>query len=185
MSRFKVLVSALVMLIAPATALAQAKSPKWSYVEAGFIDFDPDAGPSDDGSFYGGSFRLLKMFHIVGEYQDVGDYTFWNVGGGWHGLLGDKADLFGQILWTDVENDNNNISDDGYDLQGGVRWKINDWFELLGQVNWLNYGDAGDDTTFEVGGLFLFLKGRMGVGARYETGDADTARAYFRFNFGK
>ena len=48
-----------------------------------------------------------------------------------------------------------------------------------------DYGDAGDDTTFEVGGLFLFLKDRMGVGARYETGDADTARAYFRFNFGK
>lgn len=71
-------------------------------------------------------------------------------------------------------------------MQAGVRWKIVKWFELLGQANWVDYGgDIDSDTTFEVGGLFLFAKDRLGVGARYETGDSDTARAYFRFNFGR
>ena len=67
MSKLKALVSALIMLIAPAAALAQVQPPKWSYIEAGFIDFDPDAGPSDDGSYIGGSFGLFKRFHVDGE----------------------------------------------------------------------------------------------------------------------
>jgi hypothetical protein len=174
------------LLLIPGMALAQGESPKWSYVEGGFIDFDPDEGLSDDGWFAGGSIGIFKNFHLMAEYQDVGEYTFWNAGGGWHGLLGDKADLFGQILWANVEVDDSDVDEDGYDLQAGVRWKLAKWFELLGQVNWVDYGEeAGDDTTVEVGALFTFLDDRMGVGARYETGDADTARAFFRFNFGK
>jgi hypothetical protein len=187
MTRIKALLFAAAMLIAPGVALAQGESPRWSYVEGGFIDFDPDEGLSDDGWYAGASFRIFKHFHIVGEYQDVGDYTFWNAGGGWHGLLGEPADLFGQILWTNVEIDDGDVDEDGYDLQAGVRWKLAKWLELSGQVNWVDYGgDVGDDTTFEVGGLFSFLNDRMGVGARFETGgDADTARVYYRFHFGK
>lgn len=185
MPKPRALLIAALLLVVPGLALAQAEAPKWTYVEAGYIDFDPDEGLSDDGFFAGGSLRIFKHFHLVAEYDDVGDYTFWNAGGGWHGLLGDKADLFGQIVWANVDIDDSDVSEDGYDLQAGFRWKIVKWFELLGQVNWVDYGgDVGDDTTVEVGGLFLFANDHFGAGARYETGDADTARVFARFSFG-
>src|SRR5262245_19989397 len=186
MSIMRALLIACVLLIAPAMAFAQGDPPKWGYVEGGIIDFDPDNGASDDGAFAGASFTIFKHFHLVAEYDDIGDYTLWNAGGGWHGMLKDKADLFAQVVWANIKVDENDIDEDGTDVQAGVRWKLAKSFELLGQVNWVDYGgDVGDDTTFEVGGLFLFFKEKMGVGARYETGDADTARAYFRYNFGK
>jgi hypothetical protein len=185
MSKVRVVLVLAAVLLVPGMAMAQGESPKWSYVEGGFIDFDPDEGLSDDGWFAGGSMQIFKNFHLVAEYQDIGEYTFWNAGGGWHGLLGEKADLFGQIMWANVESEDSDVDEDGYNLEAGVRWKIVKWFELRGQVNWLDYGDAGDDTTVEFAGLFTFLNDRIGVGGSYETGDADTARAYFRFNFGK
>ena len=94
---------AMIVLCVSSLALAQEKEPpKWSYIEAGWIDFSPDANPSpaspssssSDGWYAGGSAGLFKMFHIYAEYDDVGDYTFWNAGFGWHGLLGDPADLY-------------------------------------------------------------------------------------------
>ena len=179
-----VLVLAAILMV-PGMAMAQGESPKWSYVEAGYIDFDPDEGLSDDGWFAGGSMQIFKAVHLVAEYQDIGGYTFWNAGGGVHGLLGEKADLFGQVMWANVDIEDSDVSEDGYNVEGGIRWKIAKWFELRGQVNWLDYGDAGDDTTVEVGALFTFINDRLGVGASYESGDADTARAFVRFNFGK
>ena len=82
-------------------------------------------------------------------------------------------------------DDDGDVDEDGYNLEGGIRWKIVDMFEFRGQVNRVDYGDAGDDTTVEVAGLFTFLKDRIGAGASYESGDADTARVFGRFNFGK
>src|SRR5262245_52266834 len=99
MSKLRVVLVLSAVLMAPGLARAQGDAPKWGYVEAGYIDLDPDEGLSDDGWFAGGSMQLFKMFHLVAEYDAVGDYTFWNAGGGWHGLLGKKADLFGQIMW--------------------------------------------------------------------------------------
>ena len=186
MSKMKVLLIAAMLCIAPAMAYAQVEPPKWGYLEAGIIDFDPEDGASDDGAYAMGSFTIFKHFHIVAEYDDVGDYTFWNAGAGWHGLLGDKADLFAQVVWANIEVDDSDIDEDGSEVQAGFRWKIVKWFELLGQANWVDYGgDIESDTTFEAGGTFLFINDKIGVGARFETGDADTARAYFRWNFGR
>lgn len=186
MSKLRVLLVLATVLMAPGLAMARGEAPKWGYVEAGYINFDPDAGGSNDGWFAGGSMQLFKMFHLVAEYDDVGDYTFWNAGGGWHGLLGERADLFAQIMWANVDIADGDVNEDGYTLEGGLRWKIVDMFEFRGQVNRPDYGgDVGSDTTVEVAGLFTFLKDRIGVGASYESGDADTARVFGRLNFGK
>ena len=96
--------------------VAQEAAPQWGYIEGGWIDFSPDEGLSDDGFFAGGSIPIFKMFHIVAEYDEVGDYSFWDAGFGWHGLFGDPLDLFAEVHWTDVEfdSDENDFSDDGY-----------------------------------------------------------------------
>jgi hypothetical protein len=60
------------------------------------------------------------------------------------------------------------------------------WFELRGQVNWVDYGgDVGDETTGEVGALFTFINDRISIGVDRETGDNETTRAFFRFDSGK
>ena len=185
MPKMKNLVVAIVMLLAPGLALAQVTGPKWSYIEAGYIDFNPDNGASDDGFFAGGSLGLLGNFHVVVDYQGLGNYAFWNAGAGWHGLLGEKADLFAQIRWSRVEFDEDDVDYDGYDLQGGVRWKLLQWLEVNGQLNWVDYGDGGDNVSGEAGALGLFLNERIGLGAKYEAGDDSRARLFLRFNFGR
>jgi hypothetical protein len=182
----KCLLVLIAMLLVPVLAHAQSDGPKWSYVEGGYNNFNPDDGDSDNGWFAGGSMRLFKNFHLVAEYEDIGIYTFWNAGGGWHGLLGDKADLFAQVMWANIKVSDSDVNDSGYELQAGVRWKVIKWLEVSGQANRADYGgDTGTDTTYGVGGLFTFLKDRMGVGAKWDTGDSETTRVFFRLNFGK
>ena len=200
MPKMKSLVVAIVMLLAPGLALAQVDttkpppvdqsaplvtSPKWSYFEGGYIDFNAEDDFSDDGFFAGGSLGLLGNFHVIADYQGIGDRTFWNAGAGWHGLLGAKADLFAQVMYARVEYDDEDIDHNGYDLQAGVRWKLLQWLEINGQANWADYGDGGDEATGEAGVLGLFLNDRIGVGANFEVGDSDRVKAFLRFNFGR
>ena len=175
-------------------------APKWSYVEAGYIDFGPDtaSGLSTDEGWYAGGSAGIAMFHIFAEYDDIGDYTLWNAGFGWHGLLGEPADLYFQAQWNDVEIDTvgNSVSDDGYEVSAGVRWKILKWLEVKGQANWAD-SDLSDEWSGEVGILFSILNDRLGFGADYEYADVepsaqlansyntDTLRAYVRWSFGK
>jgi hypothetical protein len=174
--------------------------PKWSYVEAGYMDFNPDAPGtvSEDGWYAGGSAKIA-MFHVFAEYDDIGNYTTWNAGFGWHGLLGEPADLYFQAQWNDVKVDTSNnpsISDDGYEISGGVRWKILKWLEVKGQANWSDYSNS-DEWSGEVGVLFSILNDRLGFGVDYEYADSNsdplavvpdgsnqTLRGYVRWSFG-
>ena len=172
------LICGILMLAIPGLALSQDAGPRWGYIEAGYMDFSPDQGDSNNGAYAGGSFGLGKMFHVVAEYDDVGDFNFWTAGFGWHGALGEKADLYGQANWNDFDDD------DGFSFDAGVRWNVLKWLEVNGQARWLDLDVGGSDTLFRVGAMALILKGKLGFGANWETGDADTVRAYARFNFG-
>jgi hypothetical protein len=178
---------ALVILLAAVGTVSAQEAPRWGYVEGGFVDFDPDGGDSDNGVFAGVSFGVFKMFHVIAEYDDVGDYSFWNAGAGWHGLLGDQGDLFAEVSWQDVSVDTgtNDFDDNGYKVAGGVRWMLGDRFEVKGTVARLDLDEGGSDTTFEAEGLFFLMGNKLGLGASYETGDADTLRAFARWNFGR
>ena len=186
MSVRKFVLGIIAVLVAPCISLAD-EGPRYTYVEAGYVDFDPDAGVSDDGAYAEGSLRIFRNFHLLAEYNDVGDFTFWSAGGGWHGLLGEKADLFAEILWDDVDVDSTtaDVSDDGYEVSGGIRWNLLKWLELKGQINRVDLDKAGDDTLAEVEAMVSILKGRLGLGANYEFGDNDTLKVFGRFSFGK
>jgi hypothetical protein len=162
--------------------------PKWSFVEAGYMDFDPDSGLSEDGWYAGGSMGLFKMLHLFAEYDDVGGYTFWNAGAGWHGLLGEPGDLYAQVQWNDVDVDLGNVStkDDGYEVGAGVRWKFTSWFEAKAEVDWFNYDKAGDDFSYQAGVMLSILGDKLGFGANYDyTDDSGTLRGFARWNFGR
>jgi len=173
-------------------ASGDKEGPKWSYVQAGYMDFNPDNGLSDNGWYAGGS-AGIAMFHVFAEYDDIGNYTFWNAGFGWHGLLGEPADLYFQAQWNDVSDDSNvNVDNNGYEVSGGVRWKILKWLEVKGQANWADYSNpissnnSSSEWSGDVGVLFSVLNDRLGFGADYLlAGNSDSIRGYVRWSFGR
>jgi hypothetical protein len=184
MSRSKWLL-AIVASFAMAGTVSAQEAPAWTYVEGGWVDYSPDVGDSDNGGFIGGSMAIFKSFHLLGEYNWVGDYSFWNAGFGWHGLFGPSLDLFADVMWTGVEFDSNSndFSDNGAELAAGVRWMLGKNFELKGTASWADLDDS--DATFEAEGLFFLMQHRLGLGAAWELGNSDTAHLFARWNFGK
>ena len=158
---------------------AQAQTVSWKYAEAGYTSLNPDGATSQDGPYIGGTWEFGKetKFHVFGEYGDLGDFDQWSVGGGWHGLLGERADVVAEAAYVDI------YDVDGFRISGGLRWMLLKRLELNG---WVSYSDMDtvDQTSIKIGGIFDFTK-RFGVGGSYDWGDDwDTTRAFVRFNFG-
>jgi len=172
--RKAILLTAMILL-APLPALAQ--SPHYTFVEAGWLQVDPDgSSSSEDGWFAGGSVGFAN-FQFFAEYGDLSDAEVWQAGGGWHGLLGDRADVVAEAAFVDLD------SEDGVKVTGGVRWMLLERLEVNGFVNYLDVGDS-DDTSIEINGIWNFAK-RLAVGAGYEAGDElNWIRAFVRFNLG-
>jgi len=156
----------------------QAQTVNWTYAEGGYGRFDPDGGSSENGWFLGGSVNLAKLpIHLFGEWGDYDRIDIWQVGGGWHGLLGKKADLFADGAFYDAD------VEDGFAIRFGVRWMVLERLELNGNLAWTDL-DLTDNKSATVGAVFDFSK-RFGVGGSLEWGNNwNFAQAFVRFNFG-
>jgi len=178
-SHAKILVPLIV--IALASAVAHAQEPNYNLIDGGWWNFNPDEATSEDGWFLGGGFELKsrKMrFHLGAEIGRLGSSTTWEIGGGWHGLLGKRADLVANGSWVDLD------VEDGFKVSIGVRWMILRRLELNGFVNYGNL-DFSNTASGEVNGIWNFAR-RWGVGAGHLQGDdRAVTRAFVRFNFGK
>jgi hypothetical protein len=173
--RYWVVVAVVVSL----AGTAHAQTVNWNYAQGGWATFDPDQGSSEDGWFVGGAFALGKIpIHVLGDFGDFGDFDVWQVGAGWHGLLGQRADLFADGSFYDID------VDDGFKVRFGVRWMVTQRFELDGYLAWADL-DFSDNASAAVALLFDFTK-RFGVGGAIDWGDEfSTGRVFVRFNFGK
>lgn len=164
-----------ILFLVPAAVWAQ--SPNYSFAEIGPWRVEPDGASSENGFFVGGSAGISK-FQVVAAFGDAGDFDQWFVGGGWHGLLGQRADLVaeGQFI-------HNQIGGDGLGVSLGIRWMVLRRLELNGFANYTRLDYV--DTSGELNGIWDFAR-RFGVGAGYEYGsDLKTLRAFVRLNFGK
>ncbi len=164
-------------LILASISGAEAASPRYKYIEGGWLKVDPDQIGSENGFFFGGMFDL-RSFHFFGEYGDPGDFEVWQAGGGWHGLLGERLDLVLQASFIDYD------FDDGLRLSAGIRWMLLEQLEVNGFVHYTDL-DIDEQTSVAVNGIWD-LSPRFGVGGGIEIGDdVDTARAFARFNLGR
>ena len=176
----KILMVVVVVLVA---GTVHAQTVNWKYVEGGWATLDPDYGSREDGWFVGGAFDLGKLpLHFFGNFAnyDFGDFDLdvWQVGGGWHGLLGERADLFADGAFYDMD------IDDGFKIRFGARWMVTKRFELNGYLAWTEL-DFSDNKSASGNVVFDFTK-FFGVGGGVEVGDDyDTARVFARFNFGR
>jgi hypothetical protein len=160
----------------PKPAQSFASEPRYTYAEGGWIRNNPDDADTDNGWFLGGQFGLFRSVHLLAEYADLGDVETWQLGGGWHGLLGDRADIVAEAAYLDADSDN------GYRLTGGVRWYVLEQLEVDGNLTRTDVGDF-ENNTFGVGAVWD-LKTRLSVGARLDFGDeGDAMRVFVRFYF--
>jgi hypothetical protein len=178
------------ILLAMYALPALAEEPNYRYVEGGYLSVDTDDldGSGDnyfvDGSFGGKSWHAIA-YYSNGELGPDFDLKVWRFGLGWHGLLGDKADVVGEADYVDqsIDGPGSDDSDTGYRLVGGVRWVPIKLFELDGFANYNNVGSESD-MSWEARGILNVW--RLGFGAAYEKFDAsDQWNAFVRFNFGR
>ena len=204
MSRWQItgraLAAAAVLVLCAGTVMAD--EIKWTYVEAGYLGVNPDnigdttIDGSGDNFYLGGSFGF-KNFHVIGQYADGTfasdiDRTDWRLGIGWHGLLGEKADLLGEVYYNDTEYKGtgsaiipagDDVSDGSYRADVGVRWRPIGLFEANGFVNYYDSDNYEDNrTSYEVRAIFHIW--RVGIGASYEKfSDWDQYNGFVRFHF--
>ena len=182
----------LLVLAVPQLGLAGAK-PVYSYVEVGYNDVDVDADVLDDdgnGGFAGVSIGFFKNFHAFGRYvsnsTDTNDVDITNtiIGAGWHGLLGEKADLIGELSYMDREFDGaGKIDDNGYFGRVGARWRPIKLFEIGGWIRYQDLGDLDSATVFEANAMVHLWRIPIGLAAEVED-DIETYSVFARFNFG-
>jgi hypothetical protein len=185
MSNTKWLLSIVALIATTGSAFAQKAegAPQWTYVEGGFSSFNPGNGESDSGGFAGGSMSIFKSFHLIGQYDWAGDYSAWEVGGGWHGLFGESLDMFAQATWADQAFDSDLADGSGAKVAGGVRWILGKRFEIKGTASWADLDDS--DVAFKAEGLWFLLNNRLGLGVSWEIGNNDTGHVFARWNFGQ
>jgi hypothetical protein len=184
-------VFALALVLIPRSALARTdEEPNYRYVEGGYLNINTDdLSKSGDNGFLGASWGW-KHIHVLGYWAggDAGpdvSQDYWRVGVGWHGLLGDKADVVGELYHVEqtIDPPGPSQTDTGYRVTGGVRWLPLKFLELDG---FANYNDVTDksDTSWEARAIFDIW--RLGFGADYEKFDnADQWNGFVRFNFGR
>jgi len=162
-----------------ATGAIHAQTVNWKYVDVGWAGVDPDRGSSENGLLLGGAFDLGKApIHLFGEYNDLGSNNVWQLGGGWHGLLGERADLFADGAFYDAD------VEDGFRVRFGVRWMVLERLEVNGFLSWVDL-DLTDNKSFAANAIFNLAK-RVGIGGGIEWGDNfNSGRVFARFNFGR
>lgn len=181
--------AALLALASPALA----DGPSYNYLEAGFsqIDLDDDIVDVDgDGFAIGGSFEVGDQLFVFVDYGssdldfDI-DLDELMIGLGFHTPMSDNVDFVAKIAYASIEASafGFSVDDDGFGASVGLRGMVSERVELEGSIDYVDFGDGGDDTSVSAAGWYEFTDSfalglQVGVGddvTRYGIG----ARLYF------
>jgi hypothetical protein len=188
-----VLFTALLALSASATA----QDFDYNYLSLGYQRVNLDDGTFDvdgDGLGLEGSFEVGESFFIFGgygmaEFEEQGitvDVDQATVGLGWHTELSDNVDFVTGLSYEyiDVSALGLGVDDNGIGLGVGLRYAASDNIEINGGVDYVDYSDGGDDTTFGLGFLYGVTES-IDIGLNGEWGDDSSAYGISgRFYFG-
>ena len=177
------------LLSASASAEFDYSFFEFTYADIEFDDIDVDG----DAFGIGASYELNEDVYIFGGYQSADldfsvDATTFGLGVGYHTALSDRADLVANVSYQFVELDIPGFGDeddDGFGLGVGVRFAATPQVELNGGINYVDFGDGGDDTSLSAGALYNFTDAfTAGVGASFGD-DVTTIALVARLYFGR
>ena len=182
----------------PALAQAPTSGLSYSYVELGYVNTElDDANIDGDGFALKGSWGFTDRFHAFASYADLGydfgiDSTQFEIGAGLNQSLTPKLDLVATVSYLTAEVTANvpgfrslSVDDDGFGVGVGLRGLVTDQFELNGKIDYVDFDNAGDDTTFTVGARYSFTPA-WAVGADIKFNDDGNAWMIGgRYTFGR
>jgi hypothetical protein len=180
MKRVQATMVSLIALVFAAAVNAQQSNVSevsWTYFEGGIANFKPDGRRDQTGLFGGGSIGLgVVPIHVFAEIGSLDEIDTLQLGAGWHGLLGPKADLFADLSYYDIDYD------DGLRLRFGGRWMVLERLELNGYLSWTELDLNNRSIAFN--GVYNITK-RFGIGGGVDVGNKfTTTRLFARYNFG-
>jgi len=174
------------LLFVPLAAMADSPHYSFGQFQYGWVE----DGPADGNTYGAGLLFGGEIFQVGTSYNrteldfESTDLTAneWTVAGGFHGLFGEAADLVGNLGYFDIGGD---ADENGFFLDGGVRWMAFPMLELNGFITHYEPNDSDSDQMLSLSAI-AFVKS-IGIGISYATAnDADTEqwRVFLRFNFG-
>jgi hypothetical protein len=171
----------------------QPKPFNYTYVELGYSETEFDvAGAGDldgDGFTLSGSVELTDEWHAFAAYGnadlDFGiDLDTWLIGAGYRYPLRDDTDVYGRVMYVNMEADvpgPGDPDDDGLGLQARLRHWVNDDFEVEGGIQYLNVSDG--DTSLQAEARYYFQENfSVGLGLSFG-GDNDGIGISARLSF--
>ena len=180
----------------PAVGQAQDARPEsaefnYTYLEVSYDEHDFDFGNASvdgDGITLSGSFELTDDWHIYTSYSqadlDFGiDVDTWAIGAGYVYPFKNGIDLYGRVLYVDQNVDAGpaNADDDGLAVQGRIRARINDQFELEGGLQYVDVSDS--DISVQASARYNFTEQfSAGIGITL-AGDTDGIGINARYSF--
>lgn len=162
------------------------------YSQTELDDFDIDG----DAIGFGGSLALNDSFHVFAGYSmgdlddDFGnsaDFDELSIGLGHHLSLSEQVDLVSSVSYEYVEISSGGVSvdDTGFGLGVGLRFAATPQLEFDAGLNYVDFGDGGDDTGFGAG-LLYNVNDSIAVGVNGSwTDDASSYGIGGRFYFSR
>ncbi len=172
---------------------AQPQSPQFSYnyAELSYDEADFDLGGADvdgDGLTLSGSFELTEDWHAFASYGsadlDFGiDLDTWAIGAGYVYPLRDGIDIYGRVLYVNVDADQGSggFDEDGLGIQARIRYRVTDVFEVEGGVQHLDVIDS--DTSLQAFARYYFTDEFSAALGLTFAGDADGIGISARYQF--
>ena len=181
------------LLALSTTAIAEDFDYSYLQLDYATLEFD-DIDVDGDGLGLSGSYAINTDWHVFGGYQTAGldfgiDATTLGAGIGYNTELSPVVDMVARLSYQYVELDapggGGNFDDSGFGLGIGIRFAASADLELTAGIDYVDFGDGGDDTGFSAGGLYSFSDAfALGLGGSW----SDDTSAFVlsgRFYFGR
>lgn len=184
-----------VVVVAQETQQTRPTEPQfeYTYVEIGYDETEFEVGGAGDidgdGLTVSGSFELNSEWHVFASYGqadlDFGfDLDTLAIGAGYVFPLQSDIDLYGRVLYIDMEVDGPgplNADDDGLGLQFRVRGRVSEELELEGGIQYVDVADS--DTSLQAAARYHFSDSFSAGIALTFGGDVDGIGINARFAF--
>jgi hypothetical protein len=165
---------------------------EYTYVEISYDETEFEIGPGEidgDGLTISGSFELNNEWHVFASYGqadlDFGfDLDTLAIGAGYVFPLQNDIDLYGRVLYIDMEVDGPgplDADDDGLGLQFRIRGRVSEELELEGGIQYVDVADS--DTSLQAGARYYFSDSFSAGIALTFGGDTDGIGINARFEF--